>query len=60
MNQQYLDKAIAVRTGEELDAAIIDPWLKQHIDGLEGDVTITQYTGGATCLPLCTCNAGTL
>jgi aminoglycoside phosphotransferase (APT) family kinase protein len=48
MNQQYLDKAKTVRTGEELDAALIDPWLKQHINGLEGELTITQYTGGAS------------
>lgn len=48
MVQQYLDKAKAMRSGEELDPAIIDPWLKQHLGGLEGDLTITQYTGGAS------------
>ncbi|MDD8057994.1 MULTISPECIES: phosphotransferase family protein [Shewanella] len=48
MNQQYLDKAKSVRSGEELDPNIIDPWLKQHIGGLEGQLSITQYTGGAS------------
>ncbi|MGI2169848.1 phosphotransferase family protein [Shewanella sp. MF05960] len=48
MNQQYLDKAKSVRTGEELDPNVIGPWLTQHIGGLEGDLKITQYTGGAS------------
>lgn len=48
MNQQYLDKAKPVRTGEELDPNIIGPWLMQHIQGLQGELKITQYTGGAS------------
>ncbi|GGP74045.1 phosphotransferase family protein [Shewanella ulleungensis] len=48
MNQQYLDKAKSVRTGEELDPDVISAWLTQHIGGLEGDLKITQYTGGAS------------
>ena len=48
MNQQYLDKAKSVRTGEELDPNVIGPWLTQHIGGLEGKLKITQYTGGAS------------
>ncbi len=43
-----IDKAGAVRSGEELDIEAVDLWLKQHITGLEGTPDITQYSGGAS------------
>ncbi|NMH59396.1 phosphotransferase family protein [Alteromonas ponticola] len=43
-----IDKAGAVRQGEELDVAAVDTWLKQHIDALEGKPAVTQYSGGAS------------
>jgi aminoglycoside phosphotransferase (APT) family kinase protein len=48
MNSTLLDKAKAVRQGEELDMKVIDPWLKEHISGLHGNAEVTQYTGGAS------------
>ena len=38
----------AIRTGEELDAAAIDAWLKPRCPGLEGLPEVTQYSGGAS------------
>ncbi|MFM0739588.1 phosphotransferase family protein [Paraburkholderia xenovorans] len=43
-----LDRAGAVRSGEELDAAAVDGWLKQQLSGLQGTPEITQYSGGAS------------
>lgn len=37
-----------MRPGEELDAAAVDAWLKQRLDGLEGSPRVTQYSGGAS------------
>ncbi len=37
---------IDVRTGEELDVALIDRLLKAHIDGLQGLPTISQFPSG--------------
>jgi len=42
------DRAGAVRVGEELGVARLDPWLKHRIPGLLGTPRITQYTGGAS------------
>lgn len=42
------DQSTQVRPGEELDAAVIDPYLKDHIPGLEGLPTISQFPGGAS------------
>ncbi|WP_437671575.1 phosphotransferase family protein [Sorangium sp. So ce131] len=42
------DAARAVRPGEELDLAPLDPWLKANIPGLEGTPEVTQYSGGAS------------
>jgi aminoglycoside phosphotransferase (APT) family kinase protein len=48
MSSQYIDKAKTVRSGEELDMSAIDPWLKAHIPGLQGEAEVTQYAGGAS------------
>ena len=46
-----LDRAGRVRPGEELDAAKVSAWLRQHYPQLtwvEGTPEVTQYTGGAS------------
>lgn len=48
MNSELIDKAKSVRQGEELDMSVIDPWLKAHIQGLEGQPEVTQFAGGAS------------
>jgi len=42
------DQSTQVRPGEELDAGVIDPYLKSHIPGLAGTATISQFPGGAS------------
>lgn len=42
------DQSTQVRPGEELDAAVIDPYLKAHIPGLLGTPNISQFPGGAS------------
>ncbi|MFJ2525446.1 phosphotransferase family protein [Pseudomonas capeferrum] len=42
------DQSTQVRPGEELDAAVIDPYLKAHITGLAGLPSISQFPGGAS------------
>jgi aminoglycoside phosphotransferase (APT) family kinase protein len=43
-----IDKAGQVRSGEELDLKILNPWLLKNIDGLTGVPEVTQYSGGAS------------
>lgn len=43
-----IDVGGAIRSGEELDVAAVDAWLKPHVNGLEGQPTVTQYSGGAS------------
>lgn len=42
------DQSTQVRSGEELDAALIDPYLKAHIPGLSASAQISQFPGGAS------------
>lgn len=42
------DQSTQVRPGEELDAAVIDPYLKANIPGLDGLPSISQFPGGAS------------
>lgn len=42
------DQSTQVRPGEELDAALIDPYLKASIPGLSGTPVISQFPGGAS------------
>lgn len=49
----YLDKAAAVREGEELPVAALAEWLNQNIELPNGDsfsanMRVTQYSGGAS------------
>ncbi len=43
-----VDRATAVREGEELDTTRLDPWLKTQIPDLSGTPRVTQYPGGAS------------
>jgi hypothetical protein len=42
------DQSTRIRSGEELDASLIDPYLKAHIPGLSGLPQISQFPGGAS------------
>jgi aminoglycoside phosphotransferase (APT) family kinase protein len=42
------DQATQIRTGEELDLAVIDAYLKVNIAGLAGTAQISQFPGGAS------------
>jgi aminoglycoside phosphotransferase (APT) family kinase protein len=42
------DQSTRIRSGEELDAAIIDAYLKANIPGLSGEAKISQFPGGAS------------
>lgn len=47
-NPSVLDKAVNVRTGEELDVPKVNDWLKANVSDLEGTPSVTQYSGGAS------------
>ncbi|CDM40777.1 phosphotransferase family protein [Ectopseudomonas oleovorans] len=42
------DQSTRIRAGEELDAGVIDAYLKAHIPGLSGEAKISQFPGGAS------------
>jgi aminoglycoside phosphotransferase (APT) family kinase protein len=42
------DQSTKIRSGEELNAGLIDPYLKDHIPGLVGSPEISQFPGGAS------------
>jgi len=44
----FMDKAAEVRQGDEIDAAAVSRFLHDHVNGLEGTATITQFKGGAS------------
>lgn len=43
-----IDQAVAIRDGEELDAAAVDRFMKSVLPDLEGTLQIRQYPGGAS------------
>ena len=43
-----LDKAGAVRAGEELDVRRLDAYLQQHLPDLNGEPSVSQFAGGAS------------
>ena len=43
-----LDEAGNIREGEELDIAVIDAYMRKTIPDLEGELSITQFPGGAS------------
>ncbi|NKF51908.1 phosphotransferase family protein [Shewanella sp. WXL01] len=48
MSNQVLDKAKAVRQGEELNINAVDGWLKAQKIDVQGTPEVTQYAGGAS------------
>ena len=42
------DQSTQARPGEELDAGVIDSYLKANIAGLDGQPSISQFPGGAS------------
>ena len=42
------DSSTRIRSGEELNANQIDPYLKAHVPGLSGQPVISQFPGGAS------------
>ncbi|MEH6421434.1 phosphotransferase family protein [Pseudomonas sp. CGJS7] len=48
MSEASRDQARAVRSGEELDSAAVDAWLKPRLPHLRGQAQVTQYAGGAS------------
>jgi len=48
MTTQVIDKAGSVRDGEQLPSAPLLAWLNENIGDLEGDMSLTQYSGGAS------------
>ncbi|KTB74975.1 MULTISPECIES: phosphotransferase family protein [Pseudomonas] len=42
------DQSTGIRSGEELDASLIDPYLKAHLADLHGTPAISQFPGGAS------------
>jgi len=46
--KQAIDKAGAVREGEELQIEPLRIWLDEHIGDLQGDMQVSQYSGGAS------------
>jgi aminoglycoside phosphotransferase (APT) family kinase protein len=43
-----VDEARSVRDEDQLDTRKVDAFLKQHVDGLCGEPTISQFPGGAS------------
>jgi len=43
---QATDKATTVRPGEEIDPRAVKAFLQENIDGLTGDIAITQFPSG--------------
>lgn len=43
---EWIDSPKTIRTGEELDVAKLEAYLKANIDGLEGDLTVEQFPSG--------------
>ncbi|MEA3347767.1 MAG: phosphotransferase, partial [Pseudomonadota bacterium] len=43
---QLTDKAMAIRSGEEIDPVAIKTFLQENIDDLSGDIVITQFPSG--------------
>jgi len=46
MTNKTIDKAGAVRPGEELPIAPLVEWINTHIPDLQGTPKVTQYSGG--------------
>ena len=42
----FIDKAVDIREGEELDLNRVEAFLRDSIPGLEGEIAIRQFPGG--------------
>ncbi|MBX3423342.1 MAG: phosphotransferase family protein [Pirellulaceae bacterium] len=47
-DEKLLDRPRDVRSGEELDVAAVDAWLKSRVDCLDGLPQVRQFSGGAS------------
>ena len=48
VSNKVLDKGGAVRAGEELNAKAVSEWLRNQGIDIEGEPTVTQFSGGAS------------
>ncbi|MEM6319370.1 MAG: phosphotransferase family protein [Bacteroidota bacterium] len=48
MEQNWKDKAVAVRKGEELDKVALKQYFDEHLPQFSGDLNIKQFPGGAS------------
>ena len=46
VDESLVDRARAVRAGEELDVAKLEAWLAAHAQGLAGPITVEQFPSG--------------
>ena len=46
MSDAWIDKTAPVRDGEGLDRGSLEGWLREHVEGLEGELEIEQFRGG--------------
>ena len=47
-NEKYLDRAVDVRTGDEINADAVSAFVREHVPGLTGDMQVKQFKGGAS------------
>ena len=45
MSDAWIDKTAPVRDGEGLDRGSLEGWLREHVEGLEGELEIEQFRG---------------
>ncbi|MBO6225431.1 MAG: phosphotransferase, partial [Psychrobacter sp.] len=48
INSQILDKGGEVRDGEALDSKAVSTWLRDQGIDIQGEPTVTQFSGGAS------------
>lgn len=48
MSDKWKDKAVSVRKGEELDQAALKAYFSKHLPQFSGDLSISQFPGGAS------------
>lgn len=53
VNASLLDQAQTTRAEDRFDIAAVDAWLKQALDGLQGQPQVTQFARGASNLTYC-------
>ena len=48
MSDNWKDKAVSVRKGEELDLKVLKEYFNQHLPQFTGDLKVKQFPGGAS------------